>query len=34
KITSVNGTLVKVVSWYDNEAGYAHRVTDLIAKLA
>lgn len=34
QMTSVNGKMVKVVSWYDNEAGYANRVTDLIAKLA
>lgn len=33
QMTSVNGTLVKVVSWYDNEAGYANRVADLIAKI-
>ena len=32
-ITSVNGKLAKVVSWYDNEAGYSNRVADLIAKL-
>ncbi len=32
-ITSVNGNLAKVVSWYDNEAGYSNRVADLIAKL-
>ncbi|UII23750.1 type I glyceraldehyde-3-phosphate dehydrogenase [Fulvivirga ligni] len=34
QMTSVNGNLVKVVSWYDNEAGYSNRVADLIAKLA
>jgi glyceraldehyde 3-phosphate dehydrogenase len=33
-LTSTNGKLVKVVSWYDNEAGYAHRAADLIAKIA
>ncbi len=32
QMTSANGTLVKVVSWYDNEAGYANRAADLIAK--
>ena len=32
KMTAVNGTLVKVVGWYDNEAGYSNRVADLIAK--
>ncbi len=33
QMTSVNGNLVKVVSWYDNEAGYSNRVADLIARL-
>ncbi len=28
------GKLVKVVSWYDNEMGYASRTADLIAKVA
>ncbi len=32
-LTSVNGTLAKVVGWYDNEAGYSNRVADLIAKV-
>jgi glyceraldehyde 3-phosphate dehydrogenase len=30
----VNGNLVKVVSWYDNEWGYSCRVADLIQKVA
>ncbi|MBL3655564.1 type I glyceraldehyde-3-phosphate dehydrogenase [Fulvivirga sediminis] len=34
QMTSVNGNLVKVVSWYDNEAGYSNRVADLIVKLS
>jgi glyceraldehyde 3-phosphate dehydrogenase len=33
-LTMVNGNLVKVVSWYDNEWGYSCRVADLIAKVA
>lgn len=33
-LTSANGTLVKVVGWYDNEAGYSNRTADLIAKIA
>lgn len=33
QMTSVNGNVVKVVSWYDNEAGYSARVADLIARL-
>jgi glyceraldehyde 3-phosphate dehydrogenase len=28
------GTMVKVVSWYDNEMGYAQRTADLIARVA
>lgn len=33
QMTSVNGKMVKVVSWYDNEAGYSNRVADLISKI-
>ena len=33
KLTMVNGNLVKVVSWYDNEWGYSCRVVDLIPKV-
>jgi glyceraldehyde 3-phosphate dehydrogenase len=29
-LTSVVGNLVKVVGWYDNEAGYSNRLKDLI----
>ena len=29
----MDGNFVKVVSWYDNEAGYSHRVVDLVMKL-
>jgi glyceraldehyde 3-phosphate dehydrogenase len=32
-ITSANGTMVKVASWYDNECGYSNRAADLIAKI-
>lgn len=32
-LTSVNGNLVKVMGWYDNEAGYSQRVCDLVAKI-
>lgn len=29
-VTMVNGNFIKVLSWYDNEAGYANRVIDLV----
>jgi glyceraldehyde 3-phosphate dehydrogenase len=32
-LTSVNGNLLKVLGWYDNEAGYSARVADLVVKL-
>lgn len=32
-LTATNGTLVKVVGWYDNEAGYSNRTADLIERL-
>lgn len=34
ELTSSQGTLVKIVGWYDNEAGYSSRVADLVAKVA
>jgi len=33
QLTSVIGNMVKVMGWYDNEAGYANRLVDLIGKL-
>jgi glyceraldehyde 3-phosphate dehydrogenase len=33
EMTAVNGTLVKVVGWYDNEVGYSNRAADLIARI-
>jgi glyceraldehyde 3-phosphate dehydrogenase len=32
-LTSANGNLVKILSWYDNEAGYSKRVIDLLHKM-
>jgi glyceraldehyde 3-phosphate dehydrogenase len=33
ELTAANGTLVKVIGWYDNEFGYSTRTADLIQKL-
>jgi len=32
-LTSANGNMVKIMSWYDNEAGYSKRVIDLLHKM-
>lgn len=34
ELTSVVGKMVKVVAWYDNEAGYSNRLVDLIIKIS
>jgi glyceraldehyde 3-phosphate dehydrogenase len=34
ELTSVMGTMAKVVGWYDNEFGYSSRIADLVAKIA
>jgi glyceraldehyde 3-phosphate dehydrogenase len=34
ELTMVNGNLVKVFAWYDNEWGYSCRLVDLVAKIA
>ena len=31
--TLMNGTMVKLVSWYDNEWGYSNRIVELVGKL-
>ena len=31
KMTNVNGNMVKVLGWYDNEWGYSNRLVDLVA---
>ena len=33
ELTSVIGNMIKVVGWYDNEAGYSNRIVDLIEKI-
>ncbi len=34
QLTAVmDGTMVKVISWYDNEWGYSNRVSDLVQRL-
>lgn len=33
QLTSAFGKMVKIVGWYDNEAGYSHRIADLIEKV-
>lgn len=30
----IGGNLVKIIAWYDNEAGYSNRLADLIEKIA
>lgn len=32
--TVIDGTMVKVLAWYDNEFGYSARVADLVARMA
>ena len=32
-LTDVNGKMVKIVSWYDNEAGYSARLAELVTRV-
>ena len=34
QLTAANGSLVKIVGWYDNEYGYASRLAELTLKMA
>lgn len=34
QLTSVIGNMIKVVGWYDNEAGYSARLADLVQRIA
>tara|TARA_R110000868_G_scaffold3388_5_gene21889 strand:- start:1725 stop:2741 length:1017 start_codon:yes stop_codon:yes gene_type:complete len=34
QMTSVIGTMVKIIGWYDNETGYSSRIIDLICNLS
>ena len=33
QLTSITGHMVKIMGWYDNEAGYSNRIVDLILKV-
>jgi glyceraldehyde 3-phosphate dehydrogenase len=33
QMTSAQGNLVKIVGWYDNEAGYSNRTVELITRI-
>ncbi len=33
-LTSANGNLIKIMGWYDNEAGYSARLSDLCERIA
>ena len=34
EMTSVIGKMVKIIGWYDNEAGYSSRIVDLILQVS
>lgn len=33
ELTAAKGNLIKIVGWYDNEAGYSNRLVDLVLRL-
>ncbi|MEM8526539.1 MAG: type I glyceraldehyde-3-phosphate dehydrogenase [Bacteroidota bacterium] len=33
-MTAVNGNMIKIVSWYDNEAGYSARLADMCVRVS
>ena len=34
QLTTVNANTIRVIGWYDNEAGYSNRLIDLISKIS
>jgi glyceraldehyde 3-phosphate dehydrogenase len=34
QLTESSGNMIKIVSWYDNEAGYSARLADLAARVS
>ena len=33
ELTAVNGNMIKIMGWYDNEFGYSSRLADLVVKM-
>ena len=33
-LTSTQGSFIKMAGWYDNEAGYAARVSEMVKRIA